>query len=104
MPKIVYVTPHSDEITVDVEIGQSLMQGSVRNNVPGIIGECGGEVSCGTCHVHIAHKWHGYVSERSVDENDLLEFMDEYCEDSRLACQVTVTEELDGMRVVVPPQ
>jgi 2Fe-2S ferredoxin len=103
MPQITYVTPDGSEFTVDVAVGLTVMDGSVRNNLPGIIAECGGGCSCATCHVHVDAEFYGYFDEPSDDERELLEFSDMFCPRSRLSCQLIVTEKCDGMRLTVPP-
>jgi len=103
MPQITYVTPDGPEFTVDVPVGLTVMDGSVRNNLPGIIAECGGGCSCATCHVHVDEEFYECFDEPSDDEMGLLEFSETFCSRSRLSCQLVVTEKCDGMRLTVPP-
>jgi 2Fe-2S ferredoxin len=102
VPTITYVLPDGTEAVVDAPTGISVMDASVRNNLPGIAAECGGSCSCATCHVHVDENWAGTFGEPSEEERQLLEFADNYCERSRLACQLVVTGACDGLRVVVP--
>ncbi|OPX10655.1 2Fe-2S iron-sulfur cluster-binding protein [Mycobacterium sp. AT1] len=102
MPSITYVLPDGTESTVEVPIGQTVMDGSVRNNLPGIVAECGGGCSCATCHVHLDEKWSGLFDAPSDEEAELLECTDDYCSQSRLSCQLVVTAGCDGMRLSVP--
>ncbi|GAC49176.1 2Fe-2S iron-sulfur cluster-binding protein [Gordonia aichiensis] len=102
MPKITYVAADGAETTVDVAVGLTIMDGSVRNNVPGIVAECGGGCSCATCHVHIDRQWREHFAEPTDEETELLEFADDYCDDSRLSCQLVVSDACDGMRVRIP--
>lgn len=102
MPNITYVLPDGAEATVEVPIGTSLMDAAVRNNVPGIVAECGGSCSCCTCHVHLDEGWYKVFGEPSDEERELLEFADSYCEYSRLSCQLVVTDRCDGLRLRVP--
>ncbi|PYE11696.1 2Fe-2S ferredoxin [Williamsia limnetica] len=102
MPKITYVAPDGTESTVDVAVGLSVMDGSVRNNLPGIVAECGGGCSCATCHVHVDAEWQKQFDEASDEELELLEFTDAFCAQSRLSCQLIVNEQCDGMRLTVP--
>lgn len=102
MPVITYVLPDGSEQTVDVPVGQSIMDGSVRNNLPGIVAECGGGCSCATCHVHVDEEYAALFDEPLTEETDLLEFLEGACERSRLSCQLIVTDRCDGIRVVVP--
>lgn len=102
MPKVTYILPDSTQKEVDVPCGQTIMDGSVRNNLPGIIAECGGSCSCATCHVYLDDEWHGHFDEPTDEERDLLEFADEAQPNSRLSCQLVVNEDCDGVRVTVP--
>jgi 2Fe-2S ferredoxin len=102
MPNITYVLADETEHVVDVPCGQSVMDGSVRQNLPGIVAECGGSCSCATCHVYVdADAAHLFDAATSA-ELDLLAFADGVTERSRLACQLIVSDQSDGVRVVVP--
>lgn len=104
MPKIVYVAPDGTERTVDASLGESVMAAAVRNGVPGIIGECGGNCSCATCHVWVRSEFVGVVGGPGDLEEDLLDLgVSERRESSRLGCQITVTDEIEGLVVDVPP-
>ncbi|NKX56558.1 2Fe-2S iron-sulfur cluster-binding protein [Arthrobacter mobilis] len=90
--------------TVEGADGESLMRIALGNDVPGIIGECGGELSCGTCHVYVDAQWTGKLPPQSADEADLMDMMDSYRpEASRLGCQIRACAELDGLTVEVAP-
>jgi 2Fe-2S ferredoxin len=102
VPSITYVLPDGTEAVVDAAIGASVMDASVRNNLPGIVAECGGSCSCATCHVHIDDEWADVFGEPSDEERELLEFADNYCKRSRLSCQLVVTGACDGLRLSVP--
>jgi 2Fe-2S ferredoxin len=102
MPKIIYSLADGTEHEVDVPCGQSVMDGSVRNNLPGIIAECGGSCSCATCHVYLDESWADRFDEATEDERDLLEFADGSQPSSRLACQLIMSDASDGVRVEVP--
>ena len=105
MPKVIYVTVSGDERTIDAVEGESVMAAAVKNGVPGIIGECGGNASCGTCHVFVREEFMPLVGEPNEIEEDLLEMgVDDRRETSRLSCQITVTDELDGLTVDVAPR
>jgi 2Fe-2S ferredoxin len=80
----------------------SVMQAAVRNDISGIEGECGGELSCATCHVFVCSSWKDKVGDASYDERDLLEMVENTRPESRLSCQIKVTAELDGLIVDVP--
>jgi 2Fe-2S ferredoxin len=101
MPSITYVLPDGTEQAVDVPVGLSIMDGSVRNNLPGIVAECGGSCSCATCHVHVDAATRALFDDPVGEETDLLEFLDGADEDSRLSCQLIVTEACEGIRVNV---
>lgn len=102
MPDVTYILHDGRELTIDVPIGQSVMDGSVRNNLPGIVAECGGSCSCATCHVYVDEAWQDAFDEVTGEERDLLEFADGSRANSRLACQLIISETSDGVRVVVP--
>ncbi|CAN5457576.1 2Fe-2S iron-sulfur cluster-binding protein [soil metagenome] len=102
MPEVIYVLADGRELTIDVPVGQSVMDGSIRNNLPGIVAECGGSCSCATCHVFLDEAWTEKFADLTDEERDLLEFADEYQTNSRLACQLIVSDACNGARVVVP--
>ncbi|MFB9073470.1 2Fe-2S iron-sulfur cluster-binding protein [Citricoccus parietis] len=77
------------------------MDGSVRNNLPGIVAECGGSCSCATCHVFLEHAPDGAFDEPMTEETDLVEFLEDAAPNSRLSCQLIVSENADGARVRV---
>jgi 2Fe-2S ferredoxin len=90
-------------ITLDVAEGTSLMQAATARGVPGIIGECGGSMSCATCHVVVDADWAGRLPPVSVFEDDMLDITDaERQPTSRLSCQIRMTSALDGIMVSVP--
>lgn len=101
MPSITYVLPDGSAAEVDVPCGQSVMDGSVRNNLPGIVAECGGSCSCATCHVYLEHASNDAFEEAMSEELDLLEFLEEVQDNSRLSCQLVVTDDAAGARVRV---
>jgi 2Fe-2S ferredoxin len=102
MSKITYVLPDGSESTIDIPSGQSIMDGSVRNNLPGIIAECGGSCSCATCHVILDKDSLELFDEATDEERDLLEYLEGVHSYSRLSCQLIVNGQCDGLRVVVP--
>jgi ferredoxin, 2Fe-2S len=104
MPKITYVEHDGTERTVDAELGATVMETAIRNNVPGIVAECGGACSCATCHVHVDEAWKEKVGPPSPMEEDMLDFAFDVRPTSRLSCQIKVTEELDGLVVHTPAQ
>ena len=103
MAWITYISADGEESRMDVGNGNSLMLGAVQNNVSGIDGECGGCLSCATCHVYLDPKWSGRVPAAAAMEREMLEAVAaERRPTSRLSCQIQVTPELDGMRVFLP--
>ncbi len=104
MPKVIYVGGTGEEHAIDATIGDSVMITAVRNGVPGIIGECGGNASCATCHVWVRDEFIPLVGEPGATEEDLLEMgVSDRRDGSRLSCQIKVTPELDGLTVDIPP-
>lgn len=101
MPNITYLLPDGSATKVDVPCGQSVMDGSVRNNLPGIVAECGGSCSCATCHVYVEHAPDAAFEEAMTEELDLLEFLEDVRDNSRLSCQLVVTDAAAGSRVRV---
>ena len=102
MPKITYIEHDGTQHTVDAEIGATVMETALRHSVPGIVAECGGGCSCATCLVHVAEDWVERVGPRNAEEEDQLDFAFDVRPNSRLACQIKVTEELDGLVVHTP--
>jgi 2Fe-2S ferredoxin len=104
MPKIKYIEHDGKERTVDAEVGATVMETAIRNSVPGIVAECGGACSCATCHVHVDDAWTAKVGPPSPMEEDMLDFAFDVRPNSRLSCQIKVTDELDGLIVRTPAQ
>jgi 2Fe-2S ferredoxin len=102
MVKITYIDNTGSDITADAEIGATVMETAVANDVPGILATCGGACACATCHVYIDDTWWEKLSERSDDEEDMLDTAHDVRPTSRLSCQIKVTEELDGLTVHTP--
>lgn len=105
MPKVTYVAGSGDQRVIDATVGESVMVTAVKNGVPGIIGQCGGNASCGTCHVWVREDFRPLLGEIGEAEEDLLDMgVSERRDGSRLSCQLPVTEELDGLVVDVPSE
>ena len=102
MARITYRTASRGEITVEVPDGFSVMEGAVREGVPGIDAECGGVCSCATCRVDVAAEWLARIPAKSADEEAMLEFTLDPTERSRLSCQIRVSPTLEGLVVEVP--
>ncbi|MGJ5075624.1 2Fe-2S iron-sulfur cluster-binding protein [Bradyrhizobium oligotrophicum] len=98
MPRITFIEPDGTVRTVDAELAESAMQAAKRNGVDGIIGECGGSCICATCHCHVDEAWLDRVGPAGDIEADLLEFeAADVRPESRLACQISITDKLDGL-------
>jgi 2Fe-2S ferredoxin len=103
MPSITYIQPDGSSRTLDVPAGTSIMQAAVSNDVAGIVGDCGGSAMCATCHVHVEPGHDAALPPISENEAEMLDFAASgRQENSRLGCQVLLTEELDGLAVRVP--
>ena len=102
MPTILYQSHDGGVREVDVPDGTSVMEGAVRNSVPGIDGDCGGACACATCHVHVDPDWAGKIPAKQDMEETMLDFAQELEPTSRLSCQIKVTPELDGFTVRLP--
>ncbi len=102
MAKITYVEHDGTEHVVDVDNGLSVMEGAVNNLIPGIDADCGGACACATCHVHVDEKWLSKLDPKEDMEQTMLDFAPEVQENSRLSCQIKVSDELDGMIVRMP--
>ena len=102
MPKITYVDHAGTARTIDGEVGSTVMETAIRNNVPGIDAECGGACACATCHVYVDEAWADKVGPAEPMEQDMLDFAFDVRPNSRLSCQITVTDALDGLVVTTP--
>src|SRR6516165_11565827 len=103
MPKVTWILGDGRQITAEVPIGRNLMEAAVANNVPDVIGECGGCLSCATCHVFVDPAWFAKTGGPSEMESDMLEItLVDRQPTSRLSCQITSAQELDGLILKVP--
>ena len=102
MAKITYVE-HSGKLhTIQVQNGLTVMEGAVQNNIPGIDADCGGSMACATCHVYVKEEWFNKLSKKEDGEEDMLDMAYEPNKFSRLSCQLTVSDELEGLVVNLP--
>ena len=99
MPTITFIDPDGEIHKVAAEIGSTVMETAMKNDVPGIIASCGGSCACATCHVYVDEARLAQTGERSAEEEDMLDTAVDVRPNSRLSCQITVTEELDGLTV-----
>ncbi|HLY47168.1 MAG TPA: 2Fe-2S iron-sulfur cluster-binding protein [Stellaceae bacterium] len=104
MPTIIYVEFGGREHRVEVPVGSSVMRGAVNNNIPGIDADCGGECACATCHVYVDDAWLAKTGAPPAgsQEASMLSFAALAQPNSRLSCQITVSEALDGLIVRLP--
>ena len=102
MPKITYQDNKGNSKTIEVEKGLSVMEGAIQNDIPGIDADCGGSMACATCHVYVEEKWFNKLSKAEEAEVDMIDMAYEPKKNSRLSCQLIVSDELDGLIVTTP--
>ena len=102
MAKIIYIEHSGKSHTIEVQNGLTVMEGAVQNNIPGIDADCGGSMACATCHVYVKEEWFDKLPIKEDGEEDMLDMAFEPKKNSRLSCQLTVTDELDGLTVNIP--
>ncbi|MFZ1468238.1 MAG: 2Fe-2S iron-sulfur cluster-binding protein [Paracoccaceae bacterium] len=101
--KATWILPDGREITAEVKPGLSLMEAAVANNIPNVVGECGGNLSCATCHVYVSDSWLERTGVAGDFEDPMLDVADaERKDSSRLSCQLKMGPELDGIVLIVP--
>ena len=102
MPKIIYNDNYGNSKTIEVENGLSVMEGAIQNDIPGIDADCGGSMACATCHVYVEEKWLNKIPKAEEAEIDMIDMAYEPKKNSRLSCQIIVSDELDGLEVTTP--
>ena len=102
MAKITYIEQSGKKRTVEVENGLTIMEGAIQNNIPGIDADCGGAMACATCHVYVKEDWLNKINSKSEGEDDMLDQAFEPKSNSRLSCQLVVSDQLDGLIVNLP--
>jgi 2Fe-2S ferredoxin len=102
MPKITYIDNQGNSKTIKVENGLTVMEGAVQNNIPGIDADCGGSMACATCHVYVEEKWLDKLPKTDDGEIDMIDMAVEPKKNSRLSCQLIVSDELNGLIVTTP--
>jgi 2Fe-2S ferredoxin len=102
MAKITYIEHDGTEHVVDVKNGLSVMEGAVKNNIPGIDADCGGACAFATCHVYVDPTWLEKTGEKTAMEESMLDFAEGVETNSRLSCQIKVSDTLDGLVVRMP--
>ena len=104
MPAITYISPSGEADTIDVPLGDSVMEGAVQNGIDGILAECGGNLQCATCHVYVDEAFLGLLEPIKEDENEMLNVTaSQRKPNSRLSCQLPVIKKLEGLIVRLPP-
>ena len=99
MTKITYIENNGKSHQIDVANGLTVMEGAVQNNIPGIDADCGGSMACATCHVYVKEDWFNRLPKKENGEEDMIDMAYEPNKFSRLSCQITVSDELDGLVV-----
>ena len=102
MTKVTYIDYQGNSKTLDVENGLTVMEGAVQNNIPGIDADCGGSMACATCHVYVEEKWLDKMPKPEDGEVDMIDMAFEPKKNSRLSCQIIISDELDGLIVNIP--
>ena len=102
MPKITYKDNSGNSRTIEVDNGLSIMEGAIQNDIPGIDADCGGSMACATCHVYVKEDWFPKLPNKETGEDDMLDQAYEPKANSRLSCQITVSDELNGLIVHLP--
>ena len=102
MPKITYIDSSGSRKEIEVQKGLTVMEGAIQNNIPGIDADCGGSMACATCHVYVKEEWFNKLNKIEDGEQDMLDMAFEPKKNSRLSCQIIVTDELDGLVVTTP--
>ena len=102
MAKINYITHNNETHTIEVQNGLTVMEGAVQNDIPGIDADCGGGMACATCHVYVKEEWLDKLPMKEDGEEDMLDMAFEPKKNSRLSCQLIVSDEIDGLTVAIP--
>jgi ferredoxin, 2Fe-2S len=102
MPKITYIEHNGKSHEIEVANGLTVMEGAVQNNISGIDADCGGSCACATCHIYVNEEWFNKLPKKESAEEDMLDMAYEPNKLSRLSCQITVSDELNGLVVKMP--
>ena len=102
MPKITFNDFQGNSKTIEVDNGLSVMEGAIQKDITGIDADCGGSMACATCHVYVEDKWFDKIPKAEDAENDMIDMAFEPKKNSRLSCQIIVSDELDGLEVTTP--
>ena len=104
MAKIIYIDRSGEKREIDVENGLTVMEGAIQNDISGITADCGGAMACATCHVYVQEDWFNKLPKIDDGEKDMLDMAFEPKKNSRLRCQITVSDEISGLVVTTPKQ
>ena len=102
MPKITFIDYEGAERVAEGAVGDSVMEVATSNDIPGIDADCGGACACATCHVYVGQEWLDVVGKPADLESEMLDVASEVQDNSRLACQIAITEQMDGLVVTTP--
>jgi len=102
MAKITYKDHQGNSKTINVNNGLSVMEGAIQNEILGIDADCGGAMACATCHVYVKDEWFNKIPKAEDAEVDMIDMAYEPKKNSRLSCQIIVSDELDGLEVITP--
>ncbi len=102
MPKITFIDSKGTPRDVDASVGASIMESAVQNMIPEIDADCGGACACATCHVYVSEDWASKLQPKDDMEDSMLDFAEDVRDNSRLSCQLIITDALDGIVVTTP--
>ena len=102
MPKITYIEQNGNSKTIEVDNGLTVMEGAVQNNIPGIDADCGGGMACATCHVYVEDSWLNKLPKAEDAEQDMIDMAYKPNKNSRLSCQIVVSDKINGLTVTTP--
>lgn len=102
MPKVLFVSHSGEEHTVDAAVGETIMETAVKNSIPGIDADCGGACACATCHVYVDEAFLPILNPADDMEQSMLDFADDVKGNSRLSCQIKVTDEMNNIKIKTP--
>ena len=102
MARITFIQPDGTEQTVVAENNMTVMQAATNNAVPGVVAECGGALACATCHLYVEPEWEAIVGKPQQMEQSMLEFVIDPQPNSRLSCQITISDAIDGLTLRIP--
>ena len=102
MSKVTYIEQDGKSHTIDIQNGLTVMEGAIQNNIPGIDADCGGSMACATCHVYVKEEWFSKIPKAEEAEIDMIDMAYEPKKNSRLSCQIIISDELDGLEITTP--